>query len=262
LKKVALIIMSFFLLGVVNALEEVPKNIYYIDNGIYAYLEKNTLSINEESKLYVEYRVSRGENTKNSKLIEVLNLPTKTLILSEDDELFNADVEIESRYVLLDTEYSYSEWSEKEKITNIKFDDIPTPKISSLESNLNYKVDNSSEIDDFFKDYSKIYESKLEYFLELKINDSEWTTEKPVDLNMDDVKIEARVKYKIGTYETKYSNILVFEKHPEKVCPFGSDICCNELANVSVCYWILIASIIIALILIYFDNKKRLNREA
>ncbi len=70
------------------------------------------------------------------------------------------------------------------------------------------------------------------------------------------------MKYEVGEYESKYSNILVYEKHPEKVCPFDSDICCQNIAGLSICYWTGIVLVAITVLFIIIDRKKRISREA
>lgn len=253
MKRIILVILLFIFILPVKALEEIPNNIYYIDdNNLIAYLDDITLD--EESKLYIEFKFSNGEKTD---LIEITELPFKTTILENVEE----SLEIESRFIKYDGNYDYSEWSDKKEITSFDFEKIPTPIISNVDSDLNYNIDNKEEIEELFKDYIKVNNLKANYKLEYKVNDSKW--EQNINkYDKNDVKIEIRLKYEIGTYESEYSNTLVYEKHPEKVCPFDSDICCNEIANMSLCYWLMILGVTITVIFIIVDIKKRISREA
>lgn len=258
MKKILILIACLVVLPV-KALELIPSNIYYLDDGLYAYLEE--VELDEEKKLYVEYRLTNNDQIKTIDLIEIESLPMKKLILNQDDEFFNEELEIESRFVLSGEEYDYSEWSSKEKITDFSFEEIIDPKISDLKPDLTYKLDNEKEIEAYFEKYLKVKEEKIDYKIEYKFNDSDWKNQKE-EFNQEDVKVELRIKYIVGEYESKYSNILIYEKHPEKVCPFDSDLCCNEFANISVCYWIMIVSLVLTGTLIFIDKKKRKNREA
>ena len=263
MKKIVLIIFISLLLFRVKALDITPENIYYSDNGLYAYLEVNDIVLpSEEAKLYVEYRLTNDEITKNIELIEVPESSSKILILEENDDFFSKTLEVEARYVLVDNEYDYSEWTDKEAFKTFKFDSIPTPKISNLTTKFEYDFNNIKDIEEYFKDYSKVNDFKIEYIQEYKVNDGEWSKAEPKNLDFDDIKIEFRIKYKMGEYESEYSNILNYEKHPEKVCPFGSDICCYQVGGLSICYLVLIICAFITILLIFIDKKKQMNREA
>jgi len=262
MKKIFLIMLSFLIIMPIKALDAVPSNIYYLDGGLNAYLENEDFGeTTEDSKIYVEYRLTKEDQIKTIDLIEITELPVKNLILPEDDEFYSDDLEIESRFVISSDEYEYSDWSEKEKIESFSYEKIPTPKISNLEANLNYKLDNEKEINDFFDKYIKLNNLKFKYIVEYKFNNSNWTTTK-TKYDQNDVKLELRIKYEIGEYESQYSNNLTYEKHPEKICPFDSDICCQKLGGLSICYWIGIAFVTITLLLIFIDRKKRISREA
>ncbi len=261
MKKIIFFIITFcFLLLPVKALEEIPQNIYYVDNDLYAYLEKS--DIESTDKIYIEYRLTKGEITKILDMIEITELPLKTMLLKSDDELFDKNIEIESRYVINNEEKKYSEWSKKEKITDFDFSNMPSPKISNMNISLEYNIDNKEEIEKYFETFAKIYDFKVLYKTEYKINDLDWKEEKPVNYNPEDVKLEIRVRYEVGKYKSEYSNTLIYEKHPEIICPFGSDICCNQILNFSLCYWISIFAVVLVSLLIYIDNRKRLKREA
>ena len=204
---------------------------------------------------------TNGEEIKNVDLIEITNLPAKNLLLESTDEFLSEGIEIESRFILYNEKYDYSEWTEKEKITTFDFEEIPTPSITDLKSDLTYNLENEEEISDFFQVFSKINEKEITYKTEYKFNDQTWKEEKE-EFDTNDAKVEVRIKYQIGEYESKYSNVLVYEKHPEKVCPFDSDICCNEFANISLCYWLIIIFFVITGLIILIERKKRLKREA
>ena len=126
MKRIILAILLFIFILPVKALEEIPNNIYYIDdNNLIAYLDEVTLD--EESKLYIEFKFSNGEKTD---LIEITELPFKTTILENIEE----NLEIESRFIKYDGNYDYSEWSDKKEITSFDFEKIPTPIISNVDS--------------------------------------------------------------------------------------------------------------------------------
>ena len=262
MKKIILIIFCLLLNIQVKALENIPNNIYYIDNGIVAYLNETVFEeFDENTKIYIEYRLSKDEEIKKIDLIEINHFPAKNILLSEEDEFYSQDIEIESRFVLFNEEYEYLPWSKKEQITTFSFEEVPLLKISDLDVNLNYKIDNEEEINDLFKEYAIVNDLKIEYTREYKFNDSEWENNKKY-YDSNDVKVEVRVKYKVGKYESQYSNTLIYEKHPEQVCLFDSPICCEKIANISLCYWMLIIFAVVIATLIFFDHKKRMSREA
>lgn len=262
MKKIILVLVSFLLLMTyTKALDETPNNTYYLNEGIYAYLDRSEIDFkDEDTKLYVEYRLADGVDLKELKLIEVTEYPVRIRLLDETDKLNNENLGISSRYVLYKDGYDYSNWTDSDKVDEFDYEELPEIKISSLNEKLEYTIDNKYDIDTFFSKYIDVKEVELKYIPEYKV--TEWTTEKPTDIDMNDVKVEVRLKYEVGKHTSKYSNTLVYEKHPVKTCPFGLDICCNEFVGVSLCYWVLIGIVLIIAIIIIVDKKKKKNREA
>ena len=248
---------------------EIPDNIYYIDNDLYAYLENDKkimdLLNSDENKIYIQYRIIDETNETDLDLIELKSDKNRYLILSNEDEKFNDNIEIKARYVIYNNDYVYYEWSDNGKIYNLDLNNLPVPIISNLniDSEISYILDNKAAIEEYFIDYNKIYDSKIEYILEYSINNGEWIVGNlPKNININDIKIDFKIKYRVDKIESKYSNILSYEKHPEKTCMFDSDLCCNEFFGISSCIYLLGLFLILILILIYVDKKRQFNREA
>jgi len=249
----------FLLVTKVKALDNIPNNIYYFDSGVYAYLSNEELAEN----LFIEYSLNNGTEEKLLEKIEVKELNQKILLLEENDDFLTdiLSLKVKARYV---SEEESSDWSIEKRITNFDFKDMPAPEIANFKvgDGVIYEVTNQGEINNYFGDYTKIFGYKVEYKEEYRINEGDWVTKlAAVDLN--DVKIEFRVYYKIANFESVKSNILTYEKHPtENICLFGTDFCCNQIFNISVCIWIFVLFILLVSILIFIDNKKRINKEA
>ena len=259
MKKILYFIIPLILLVTrVKALEMIPHNIYYYDDGLYAYLENKEL----EDDLYIEYLIIDGENEKKLDLIKVEDLVERNHLL--DDELDNIKtLKIKARYVIDSEEKDYSDWSSEATINTFDFKDMVMPEIEKFEPNpLSYEISNKTEISNQFYDYIKIYNAEIYYKEEFSINDGNWVDKLPeVDLN--DVKIDFRISYNISNHESPKSNVLTYEKHPEpNICMFGTDICCSQFFHISICIWALTIFIFLVIILIYIDNKKRKAKEA
>ena len=253
MKKILILIL--FILGSNVLAKEVPKNIYYINDGLYAYLENIDIKYDDNQKLYVEYRLKENDQITTLDLIEVKK--NQNIIYLSD--LTNNDIVIDSRFVLFETDYTYYDWSDEEKITTFEFLDKPTPKISNLEykDKFIYKIDNEEEINNYFSVYKKIYNLEINYFEEYELDGK--TVELPTDLT--DIKLKFKIYYKIGTIKSNDSNTLEYENHPQ-TCMFDSTFCCNKISNISICIWILIIFSILILLFIIIDKKRCKKKEA
>ncbi len=272
MKKILCLFFGIFIFSIkVYAINDIPKNIYYFDENLNAYLEIENIKDllpNEESKIYIEYRLlDSNENEKILDKIEINENKNPILLLEKDDEFLNVGIEnirIDARFITYDTKYNYLEWSSKENINVFNFENAPTPIISELNitSDSKYTLENKSDILNYFNIYKKIFNVDIEYIEEFQINDGKWQSS--IDnVDFEDVKINFRVKYKIKDFESNYSNTLNYEKHPEKqMCVFDSELCCNTIFSISICIWIFIISLLLITILIIIDRKRRLNREA
>ena len=257
MKKILFILISFLLITNIKALNSVPENIYYYDDNLYAILKEED-EIDDD--LYIEYLIT---NETDEKALDLIKAETKILLLNGNDEFISdlSSIKIKARYVKNE---EYSEWSELESVIVFDFKDIPTPEIANFDINseIIYEVSNSKEIENYFINYFKVFNSEIEYQEEYRLNDGEWESKLEIE-NYDDVKVELRVNYKLDKYVSKKSNVLVYEKHPEvNTCVFGSNFCCNQLANISICIWLFIIFINLVVFLIYIDYRKRLSREA
>ena len=258
MKKIILILSSFLLIASVKALNEVPENIYYYDDNLYAILKEEDKTHDE---LYIEYVLTNETAEKTLELIKI-DESNKIFLLDGSDEFISdlSSIKIKSRY--LENEV-YSEWSEPENVIVFDFKNLPTPEIANFNINPpSYEITNKKEIENYFINYFKVYTSEIEYEEEYRVNDGEWTNELKVE-NYDDVKVDMRVNYKLDKYISKKSNMLTYEKHPEvSSCIFGTDLCCNQIASISVCIWLFIIFVILVVSLIFIDYRKRLNSEA
>ncbi len=252
MKKILFIISIFFLSLLTVKAEEIPSNVYYVNDGLYAYLENNEVSLNENEKLYIEYRI----NDNSLELIEIV--PNQKIFFLTDE--VEDDALIDSRFVILADDYTYLDWSTKEGITKFDFATKPEVKIKNLEykNDFTYEITNSKEIEEYFKLYKEIYDLDIEYKEEYEV-DGEWSSKKPDDLG--DIKLNFRVYYEVGKVKSNYSNILTYENHPD-TCMFDSTLCCTQILNVSLCIWLAFISIFIILILVIVDHKRRLKKEA
>jgi len=264
----AIICFIFSITGVMAS--EIPNSIFYLNDGLYSYLYENE-SINNlldsDHEIYVEYRLYiDSDELKTLEKKEVNKDVNNYLLITKDDDIFEKldekNLQIDCRYVVDGNSY---DWSEKENIISLDLIDIPKPKISNLkiDSKITYKIDNEDEINSFLKTYLMVFNKELNYIEEYRINDENWISESfNSKIDLEDIKIDFRIKYKIDSEESEYSNILTYEKHPERICMFGSDICCNTILDVSICIWIFSIFIIFVIVLIYIDHKKRLIKEA
>lgn len=262
-----LIILMLMMVSKTSALV-LPDNIYYIDNGLYAYLNHNeNYCLETECTLYIEYQYKELDALDYQSLekIEVAG-DTKTLLL--EPGTFAENILIRSRYLTIDSlgNYEYSEWTDDKTISTFDISNLPSPKIKdlNLEGQQLYQIENKLEIDNYVKEYLKYYDEEIIYSLQYRINEEEWFDDKiPSDLNLEDIKIEIRLKYTVGNQESKFSNVLVYEQHPVvEQCLFDTELCCNKVMNISLCLWLLILFIIIVTILIIIENYNRLKKEA
>ena len=279
------IMLSFLLILLslikVQALENIPNNIYYINNDLYAYLSYDAdikeYCVQNECTVYIEYRFKEAsmDTYEKVELIEILDSDMKNLVVNADSQYLidnNYQMEnilVKSRYVIknVNDRYQYLDWSEYETITKIEIPELPIPQITDLnfENEQIYNVENALEIETTLKEYIKYYGGEIKYTSQYRINDTEWVDGniKLDEVDLNDIKIEIRLKYSINNQESKWSNTLTYEKHPViETCLFDSDICCNKLLNISLCIWLLIIFILLIIILIAVDNIKRRKREA
>ena len=269
MKKI-LIILMFLLFSKVSALV-VPENIYYVDGGLYAYLTYDSESnycLETECTLYVEYQYKEidADIYQNIEKVEVTK--EMKILLLEPNTLDFQNLLIRSRYLTIDSlgNYDYSEWTQDQAISTFEIDQLPTPIIKNLnlEDEQLYQIDNELEINNYLKDYLKYYNQEIIYILQYRINDETWLEEKlPSDLNLNDIKLEIRLKYKVGDNESKLSNTLTYENHPVvEQCLFDSELCCTKIMNVSICLWLLILFLVVVISLIIIENVNRRKREA
>lgn len=276
MKKIILVLLLLVMpIFKIQALSNIPSAIYYINNDLYAYLnfDQNLeeYCILNNCTIYIEYQYANSEELeyKNLDLIEVKNNAMKTLILDSTSLDYSKELLLKSRYVLIDAtnKIEYLDWSQEERISEITLDNLPVPIIKDLDlaKDEYYEIDNILEIEMILNNYQKYYDATLTYIVEYRINDGEWNQENLdiTSLNLDDIKFEIRLKYKINDVESKWSNTLVYEQHPEvKTCLFDSDLCCKQILNVSLCIWLLMLFALIVLILIIFENIHKRKKEA
>ena len=269
MKKI-LIIILFLLFSEVNALV-IPDNVYYVDNGLYAYLNYNQeidYCSGEECTLYIEYEYKEADSLTYQSLDKIEVNQEKKILLLEPNVFDFEKILIRSRYLTINSlgNYTYSEWTEDKNISSFSIDQLPTPKIKELDlaGEQLYKIDNELEINNYLKEYLKYYDEEIIYSLQYRINEEEWLEGTiPTDLDLGDIKIEIRIKYTVGEEESKLSNVLVYEKHPIiEQCLFDSSFCCNKILNISACLWLIILFIISVISLIAIENINRRKREA
>ena len=167
------IMLSFLLILLslikVQALENIPNNIYYINNDLYAYLNHDAdikeYCVQNECTVYIEYRFKEAsmDTYEKVELIEILDSDIKNLVVNADSQYLidnNHQMEnilVKSRYVIKNANdrYQYLDWSEYETITKIEIPELPIPQITDLnfENEQIYNVENALEIETALKEY-------------------------------------------------------------------------------------------------------------
>mgnify|MGYP003532913692 CR=1 FL=1 len=98
-------LMAFLTLNV-KALEKTPSNIYYINNDLYAYLkhdsDASSYCINEECKIYIEYRYKEKTSSLYVTLDKIELLEGVAAVIDKDRSAALLAREIDADILLID----------------------------------------------------------------------------------------------------------------------------------------------------------------